>query len=62
MLGGGKEIMKTLKLLNGNELDNLIYQVKINNLPIFAEDGHFVKEVLGKWKAIFGFSHDDDRD
>ena len=47
--------MQELELLNGEEFDKIIKEQKENGTPIFDEKGHFTKETLGKWKAIFGF-------
>lgn len=52
---------KNLILLNGNELDELIEQAKKDNMPIFDSDGLISKEILKKWKPIFGFDHSDSK-
>lgn len=45
--------MKVVKLLNLDELENLIETTQ--RTKIFQNNQELMEEVLKKWKAVFGF-------
>lgn len=45
--------MRQVKLLNAKELNDLVKQHQNKN--IFLPNSEATKEILKKWKAIFGF-------